>query len=78
MINIKDYAPFFINRSFNLPPKQIKKKVKKVKIYDYLFYEIFHKINNIDEITNINRYNEIYEKTKLSELINNIKIKKKD
>jgi hypothetical protein len=79
MINIKEYSPFFINRSFNLQKfKPIKKKVKKVKMYDYLFYEIFHKINNIDELTNINRYNEIVEKTKLSELINNIKIKKKE
>ena len=77
MINISEYSLFFINKNFNLPTYKLKKNKKKEVKYDYLFYEIFHKINNID-MCSFNKYNETQEKIKLSEQINNIKIKKKD
>jgi hypothetical protein len=77
MINISEYSLFFINKNFNLPEYKFKKKIKKIKKYDYLFYEIFHKINKLD-ISSFNKYDESQEKIKLSDKINNLKIKNKD
>lgn len=77
MIKINEYSQFFIKKSFNLPEYRYKPNKRSNKKYDYLFYEIFHKINNID-IASYRQYNELQEKTKLSEIINNIKIKNKE
>jgi hypothetical protein len=68
MINISEYSLFFINKNFNLPEYKFKKKIKKIKKYDYLFYEIFHKINKLD-ISSFNKYDESQEKIKLSDKI---------
>ena len=77
MISISEYSPFFIKKTFNLPMYKLKKKQKIIHKYDYLFYEIYHKINNID-ITSFTHYDEYQEKIKLSEKINNLKIKNKE
>ena len=77
MINISDYSKFFIKSSFNLETPKYKKIKKPKPTYDYLFYAIFHKINTI-HTSGLYQYNEIQEKVKLSEHINNIKIKKKE
>ena len=77
MLKIQEYSNFFIKRSFNLPQYKYKKIKKIVEKRDNLFYEFFHKINNID-ISSYRQYNELQEKTKLSEGINNLKIKNKE
>ena len=77
MIKINEYSNFFIKKNFNLPSFKAKKIKRVVEKRDFLFYEIFHKINNID-VTSYKIYNELQEKTKLSEGINNIKIKNKE
>ena len=77
MINISEYSPFFIKRSFNLPKYKLIKKQKIKPKCDYLFYEIYHKINNVD-ITSFNQYNEIQEKTNIAETVNTFKIKNKE
>ena len=77
MINIDEYAPFFIKRTFNLMPYKAKKSKKNSIKHDYLFYEIYHKIYNIDN-TSYKVYNELSEKILLSEKINTFKIKKKE
>ena len=77
MLNIRDYSNFFMKRSFDLPKYKQKKLKKKEEPYDYLFYEIYRKINNLDYIS-FNTYNEKQVKTKLAEEINKLKIKKKD
>ena len=77
MLKIQDYSNFFIKRSFNLPQYKYKKNKKIIEKRDNLFYEFFHKINNID-ISSYRQYNELQEKTKLSEGINNLKIKNKE
>ena len=77
MLSISDYSKFFMKRSFELPKYKQKKIKKKEEPYDYLFYEIYRKINNLDYIS-FNTYNEKQVKTKLAEEINKLKIKKKD
>jgi hypothetical protein len=77
MINIDEYAPFFIKRTFNLLPYKAKKSKKNSIKHDYLFYEIYHKIYNIDN-TSYKVYNELSEKILLSEKINTFKIKNKE
>ena len=77
MLKIQEYSNFFIKRSFNLPQYKYKKNKKIIEKRDNLFYEFFHKINNID-ISSYRQYNELQEKTKLSEGINNLKIKNKE
>ena len=77
MLSISDYSKFFMKRTFELPKYKQKKLKKKEEPYDYLFYEIYRKINNLDYI-NFNTYNEKQVKTKLAEEINKLKIKKKD
>jgi hypothetical protein len=77
MLNIREYSKFFIKRSFDLPKYKQKKIKKKQEPYDYLFYEIYRKINNLDYIS-FTTYNEKQVKTKMAEEINKLKIKKKD
>ena len=77
MLNIRDYSKFFMKRTFDLPKYKQKKIKKKEEPYDYLFYEIYRKINNLDYIS-FNVYNEKQVKTKMAEEINKLKIKKKD
>ena len=77
MLNIREYSNFFMKRTFDLPKYKQKKIKKKEEPYDYLFYEIYRKINNLDYI-NFTTYNEKQVKTKLAEEINKLKIKKKD
>lgn len=77
MLNISDYSIFFMKRSFDLPKYKQKKLKKKEEPYDYLFYEIYRKINNLDYIS-FNTYNEKQVKIKMAEEINKLKIKKKD
>jgi hypothetical protein len=77
MINIEEYSQFFIKRNFNLLPYKAKKIKKNIIKHDYLFYEIYHKIYNIDN-TSYKVYNELSEKILLSEKINTIKIKNKE
>jgi hypothetical protein len=77
MLSISDYSKFFMKRTFELPKYKQKKLKKKEEPYDYLFYEIYRKINNLDYIS-FNTYNEKQVKTKLAEEINKLKIKKKD
>ena len=77
MLNISDYSNFFMKRSFDLPKYKQKKLKKKEEPYDYLFYEIYRKINNLDYIS-FNTYNEKQVKMKMAEEINKLKIKKKD
>ena len=77
MLSISDYSKFFMKRTFDLPKHKQKKLKKKEEPYDYLFYEIYRKINNLD-YTSFNTYNEKQVKTKLAEEINKLKIKKKD
>ena len=77
MLSIGDYSKFFMKRTFDLPKYKQKKLKKKEEPYDYLFYEIYRKINNLDYIS-FNTYNEKQVKTKLAEEINKLKIKKKD
>ena len=77
MLKIQEYSNFFIKRSFNLPQYKYKKNKIIIEKRDNLFYEFFHKINNID-ISSYRQYNELQEKTKLSEGINNLKIKNKE
>lgn len=77
MLNISDYSKFFMKRSFDLPKYKQKKLKKKEEPYDYLFYEIYRKINNLDYIS-FNTYNEKQVKMKMAEEINKLKIKKKD
>jgi hypothetical protein len=77
MLNINDYSIFFMKRSFDLPKYKQKKLKKKEEPYDYLFYEIYRKINNLDYIS-FNTYNEKQVKIKMAEEINKLKIKKKD
>ena len=77
MLNISEYSNFFMKRTFDLPKYKQKKIKKKEEPYDYLFYEIYRKINNLDYIS-FNVYNEKQVKTKMAEEINKLKIKKKD
>ena len=77
MLSISDYSNFFMKRTFDLPKYKQKKLKKKEEPYDYLFYEIYRKINNLD-YTSFNTYNEKQVKTKMAEEINKLKIKKKD
>ena len=77
MLSVSDYSKFFMKRTFDLPKYKQKKIKKKEEPYDYLFYEIYRKINNLDYIS-FNTYNEKQVKTKLAEEINKLKIKKKD
>jgi hypothetical protein len=77
MLSISDYSKFFMKRTFDLPKYKQKKLKKKEEPYDYLFYEIYRKINNLD-YTSFNTYNEKQVKTKMAEEINKLKIKKKD
>ena len=77
MLNIKDYSNLFMKRTFDLPKYKRKKIKKKEEPYDYLFYEIYRKINNLDYIS-FTTYNEKQVKTKMAEEINKLKIKKKD
>ena len=77
MINIEEYSQFFIKRTFNLLPYKEKKHKKIIIKHDYLFYEIYHKIYNIDN-TSYKVYNELSEKILLSEKINTFKIKNKE
>ena len=74
---IRDYAPFFIKRCFDIPDYKKKKPKKKVVLNDYLFYSFFYKINNLD-ITSIDKYNERQEKVQLAEKIDKLKFKNKD
>ena len=71
MINIEEYSQFFIKRTFNLLPYKEKKHKKIIIKHDYLFYEIYHKIYNIDN-TSYKVYNELSEKILLSEKIRRI------
>ena len=77
MLNIREYSIFFMKRTFDLPKYKQKKIKKKEEPYDYLFYEFYRKINNLDYIS-FNVYNEKQVKTKMAEEINKLKIKKKD
>jgi hypothetical protein len=77
MLNITEYSKFFMKRTFDLPKYKQKKIKKKEEPYDYLFYEFYRKINNLDYIS-FNVYNEKQVKTKMAEEINKLKIKKKD
>jgi hypothetical protein len=77
MLNIRDYSILFMKRTFDLPKYKRKKIKKKEEPYDYLFYEIYRKINNLDYIS-FTTYNEKQVKTKMAEEINKLKIKKKD
>ena len=77
MLNISEYSNFFMKRTFDLPKYKQKKLKKKEEPYDYLFYEIYRKINNLDYIS-FNTYNEKQVKIKMAEEINKLKIKKKD
>jgi hypothetical protein len=77
MLNIRDYSSLFMKRTFDLPKYKRKKIKKKEEPYDYLFYEIYRKINNLDYIS-FTTYNEKQVKTKMAEEINKLKIKKKD
>ena len=77
MLSISDYSKFFMKRTFELPKYKQKKLKKKEEPYDYLFYEIYRKINNLDYIS-FTTYNEKQVKTKMAEEINKLKIKKKD
>jgi hypothetical protein len=77
MLNIRDYSNLFMKRTFDLPKYKQKKIKKKEEPYDYLFYEIYRKINNLDYIS-FTTYNEKQVKTKMAEEINKLKIKKKD
>jgi hypothetical protein len=74
---IRDYAPFFIKRCFDIPDYKKKKPKKMVVLNDYLFYSFFYKINNLD-ITCIDKYNERQEKVQLAEKIDKMKFKNKD
>ena len=56
MLKIHEYSNFFIKRSFNLPQYKYKKIKRIVEKRDNLFYEFFHKINNID-ISSYRQYN---------------------
>ena len=77
MLNIREYSNFFMKRTFDLPKYKQKKIKKKEEPYDYLFYEFYRKINNLDYMS-FNVYNERQVKTKMAEEINKLKIKKKD
>ena len=77
MLNIREYSSFFMKRTFDIPKYKQKKLKKKEEPYDYLFYEIYRKINNLDYIS-FNTYNEKQVKMKMAEEINKLKIKKKD
>lgn len=79
MLKINEYSNFFIKKSFNLPQYKYKKIKKIIEKKDNLFYEIYHKINNTDISSyTYKQYNELQEKTKISEGINNMKIKNKE
>ena len=79
MFKINEYSNFFIKKSFNLPQYKYKKHKKIIEKRDNLFYEVFHKINQMDISSyNFKQYNELQEKTKIAEGINNIKIKNKE
>jgi len=79
MLKINEYSNFFIKKSFNLPQYKYKKTKKIIEKRDNLFYEIYHKINNTDISSyTYKQYNELQEKTKISEGINNLKIKNKE
>jgi len=77
MIPIRDYSNFFIKKSFDLPAYKPKKKIKIAQPYDYLFYEIFHKIHNLDN-TSFLPYIERQEKMKIAEALEKIKMKNHD
>ena len=77
MLNIREYSSFFMKRTFDIPKYKQKKLKKKEEPYDYLFYEIYRKINNLDYIS-FTTYNEKQVKTKMAEEINKLKIKRKD
>ena len=74
MLNIREYSKFFIKKSFDLPAYKPKKKIKVAEQYDYLFYELFHKIHNLDN-TSFVPYIERQEKMKIAESLDKIKMK---
>jgi hypothetical protein len=79
MISLKEYNPFFMKRTYNLPDYKPKYKKRVVIEYDPLFYAIFNKIHNQD-ITHIDysKINEQQEKTKLAVFIEQMKMKPKE
>jgi len=74
---IREYAPFFIKKWFDIPNYKKKKQKKKVVLNDYLFYSFFYKMNHLD-ITCIDKFNEKQEKILLAEKIDKLKFKNKD
>ena len=74
---IRDYAPFFIKKSFDIPNYKKKKLNKKVVLNDCLFYSFFYKMNHLD-VTSIHKFNERQEKIILAEQIDKLKFKNKD
>jgi hypothetical protein len=74
---IREYAPFFIKKWFDIPNYKKKKTKKKIVLNDYLFYSFFYKMNNLD-ITCIDKFNEKQEKILLAEKIDKLKFKNKD
>jgi hypothetical protein len=77
MLNIGEYNPFFIKKSFNLPEYKQKRKKRIIVDYDPLFIVLFNKINNYDDTT-MYQLNEKQEKIKIAVEIEKLKIKPKD
>jgi len=79
MISLKEYNPFFMKRTYNLPDYKPKYKKRIMIDYDPLFYAIFNKFHNQD-ITHIDysKINEQQEKTKLAVFIEQMKLKPKE
>jgi hypothetical protein len=77
MLNIGEYNPFFIKKSFNLPEYKQKRKKRIIVDYDPLFIVLFNKINNYDDTT-MYQLNEKQEKIKIAVEIEKLKMKPKD
>lgn len=77
MLNIAEYNPFFIKKSFNLPEYKHKQKKRIIVDYDPLFIVLFNKINNYDDTT-MYQMNEKQEKIKIAVEIEKIKMKPKE
>ena len=75
MLNIKDQTHFF-NPKFRIVHHIKKKPPEQVKVYDKLFYTIYHKLNESKLF--MNKYNETLEKIKVIEQLDSIAIKHKN
>jgi len=75
MLQIRDESNFY-NPRFIITNFKKKTPIKKVEVYDKLFYSIYHKLNEEDLV--FNKYNELLEKIRVIDEIQSKQLKCKN